>query len=104
MSRPGDWWILGLDHDPTPGDPDRVAALSRRFLDFADIADRARMAVTSLQSDGAVLTWIGSSGDAFREEFGDFPGQLRKLCDSHRMAGDALTAYGPKLSAAQSGA
>jgi RHS repeat-associated protein len=101
MSRPSDWWVLDLDQDPTPGDSDRVTSLSKRFLDFADVADRARAAVTSLQGDDTVLTWIGKSGDAFREEFGNFPGQLRKLCDSHRMAGDALAAYAPRLSTAQ---
>ncbi|MEV6341912.1 ADP-ribosyltransferase [Actinoplanes sp. NPDC051851] len=93
--------MLDLDDDPTPGDTGRILSLSKRFLDFADVADQARRSVASLQSDDGVLSWVGTSGDAFREEFGDFPGQLQKLYDSHQMAGDALVAYAPKLSTAQ---
>ena len=93
--------MLDLEGDPTPGAPDRLVALSTRFLDFAETAHRARVAVESLQGDGAVLTWIGLSGDAFREQFGEFPEQLRKLYNSHQMAGEALKAYAPKLELAQ---
>lgn len=101
MARPSDWWVLDLDRDPTPGAPDRLDLLGNRFLDFADVAHRAYRSVQSLQGDGAVLTWIGLSGDAFREQFGEFPEQLRKLYASHEMAGDALHDYAPKLTAAQ---
>ncbi|MFI7601911.1 RHS repeat-associated core domain-containing protein [Actinoplanes sp. NPDC049681] len=102
MARPGDWWVLDFDGDPTPGAPDNLVTVGDRFLTFADEAHRAQRAVESLQGDGAVLTWIGQSGDAFREQFGEFPDQLRKLYTSHRMVGDALHAFAPKLQSAQS--
>ncbi|MEV8503673.1 RHS repeat-associated core domain-containing protein [Actinoplanes sp. NPDC051475] len=101
MARPGDWWVLDIDGDPTPGAPDNLVTVGDRFLSFADEAYRAQRAVDSLQGDGAVLTWIGQSGDAFREQFGEFPEQLRKLHTSHRMVGDALHAFAPKLQNAQ---
>ncbi|WFE30095.1 toxin glutamine deamidase domain-containing protein [Solwaraspora sp. WMMD791] len=101
MARPTDWWVLDLDGDPTPGDPARLRMLATRFHDFAETAYRAKRAVESLQGDGAVLTWVGLSGDAFREQFGEFPGQVHKLYQSHLMVGDALDAYAPELERAQ---
>ncbi|GAA2699857.1 DUF6531 domain-containing protein [Actinoplanes palleronii] len=101
MSRPSDWWILDLGADPAPGEPANLLTTGSRFLDFADDARRARLAVDSLQGDGAVLTWIGQSGDVFREQFGELPDQLRKVDESHRTAGEALQAFAPKLQNAQ---
>src|SRR6187549_2372014 len=101
MARPSDWWVLDLEADPTPGDPDRVELLADRFLDFAEISERAYRSVTSLAGDSAIMSWVGLSGDAFREQFGGFPDQLRKLYTSHQMAGDALVSYAPQLTAAQ---
>ncbi|SDS66582.1 DUF6531 domain-containing protein [Actinoplanes derwentensis] len=101
MARPSDWYVLDMDNDPTPGDPDRVRQLASRFHDFAENAHRAKMAVDSLQGDGALLTWVGKSGDAFRSQFGDFPSQVDKLYRSHLMVGDALEAYAPTLENAQ---
>jgi hypothetical protein len=101
MTRPTDWHVLDLDGDPTPGDPVRVRQLASRFHDFAETAHRAKLAVESLQGDGALLTWVGKSGDAFREQFGDFPNQVNKLYRSHLMVGDALDAFSPELERAQ---
>ena len=101
MARPSDWWVLDLEADPTPGDPDRVELLADRFLDFAEISERAYRSVTSLAGDSAIMSWVGLSGDAFREQFGGFPDQLRKLYTSHQMAGDALVGYAPQLGTAQ---
>ncbi|GAA2707292.1 DUF6531 domain-containing protein [Actinoplanes palleronii] len=101
MARPTDWYVLDMDGDPTPGDPDRVRQLASRFHDFAEHAHRAKLAVDSLQGDGAVLTWIGKSGDAFREQFGAFPDQVNKLYRSHLMVGDALETFAPVLESAQ---
>ena len=101
MVRPSDWFVLDLDTDPTPGDPERVEQLADKFLDFAEVSERAYRAVTSLAGDSAIMSWVGLSGDAFREQFGGFPDQLRKLYTSHEMAGDALVAYAPQLTSAQ---
>lgn len=101
MSRPADWWVLDLDEDPTPGEPVSVRRLASRFSEFADDVVRAERQVLGLGGDSVVLTWIGLSGDAFRDEVGELPEQLRKLHTSYRMAGDALDAYAPRLAGAQ---
>lgn len=101
MTRPTDWWVLDMDSDPAPGDPEGIRRLAARFHDFAETAHRAKLAVDSLQGDGALLTWVGMSGDAFREQFGEFPSQVDKLYRSHLMAGDALETYAPVLENAQ---
>nr|WP_269329825.1 RHS repeat-associated core domain-containing protein [Kineosporia babensis] len=90
-----------MDGDPTPGDPANVETLAGRFLDFADTAERCYRQVTSMAGDSAVMTWVGQSGDAFRNQFGEFPEQLRKLYTSHEMCGEALTRFAPVLEQAQ---
>jgi YD repeat-containing protein len=101
MSRPSDWWVLGLTSDPTPGSPDDVARLARSLGEFADRAEGAHRTVLRMRDDDAVLAWAGLSRDTFRERFGEFPAQLAKVHAAHRMAAEALTAFAPRLRAAQ---
>ncbi|MFD5633758.1 putative T7SS-secreted protein [Streptomyces sp. NPDC127077] len=100
-NRPADWHILDLDHDPTPGDPQRVRRLAGSLHDFADdVADILRD-VKGLANDDAVLKWAGKTADSFASEFEDVPGQLKKLKKSYDIAGDALASYWPDLDDAQ---
>jgi hypothetical protein len=99
--RPADWWVLDLVGDPTPGDPFAVRDLARRFLGLAADADHAAGRVRSLAGTEAVSRWVGESGDAYRDEIGDFPGQLAKLSASYGLAGQAVTAYAVSLDGAQ---
>ncbi|WP_445548363.1 WXG100 family type VII secretion target, partial [Frankia sp. CiP1_Cm_nod1] len=101
MSRPTDWSVLGLERDPTPGDPFAVRELARRFLTVAADAEHARGQLATVAAGGVVQTWAGTAGDAFRDELDDFPGQLARLATSYRMAGQALGAYEPALDTAQ---
>ncbi|WP_157180525.1 hypothetical protein [Protofrankia coriariae] len=101
MSRPVGWDVLGLDADPAPGDPFAVWDLARRLLEFAADVECARGQVVTLTADGAARSWLGRAGDAYRDELGELPGQLRTLEMSHRMVGDALNAYRPVLETAQ---
>ncbi|WP_322779946.1 putative T7SS-secreted protein [Frankia sp. Cas4] len=101
MSRPTDWAVLGLDGDPTPGDPFAVRELARRLLEFAADVEHTRSQVSTLVTSGTVESWLGRAGDAFRDELDAFPGQLQRLEMSYRMAGNALNAYEPVLAAAQ---
>src|SRR5947208_14560401 len=101
MARPGDWYVLGLDGDPTPGVVESVQALARLFHDFADDAEAAWRNVNSFGADTTALSWVGQSADAFKTNFGPLPGRMQKLYTSYREAGDALAAYWPKLQAAQ---
>jgi hypothetical protein len=99
--RPGDWWVLDLHADPVPGDPFTVRRAAVDYLQLAEDADLAFRHVGSLAGDPVALEWIGASGDAFRQQIGDLPRDLRKLSLSYQLAGDALAGYAAKLSEAQ---
>ncbi|MCA2214464.1 DUF6531 domain-containing protein [Jidongwangia harbinensis] len=101
MSRPSDWWVLDLASDPAPGSPDDVERLAGSLAEFADRAEGAHRTVLRMRDDDAVLAWAGLSRDTFRERFGEFPAQLAKVHAAHRLAADALTAFAPRLRAAQ---
>ncbi|WP_405730620.1 DUF6531 domain-containing protein [Streptomyces sp. NBC_01537] len=101
MGRPADWHVLDLDKDPTPGDPVQVENLARRIHGFADDVGTALRSIRGLSGDSAVQTWTGLSGDEYRRQFDDLPGELDKLERSYRLCGDALATYWPKLQQAQ---
>jgi len=100
-NRPTDWHILDLDHDPTPGDPDRVRKLSGSLHDFADDVSHVLRDIKGMANEDAVLKWAGKTADAFTAEFEDVPGKLKKLKKSYNLAGDALASYWPDLEDAQ---
>ncbi|MEZ0108651.1 RHS repeat-associated protein [Catenulispora sp. EB89] len=102
MVRPTGWDILGLDGDPTPGVVESVQALAKEFGDFAHDVESAYRSLNSFGSDTAALQWVGQTADAFKSNYGPLPGRLQKLYTSYSEASDALTAYAPKLQAAQS--
>ncbi|WP_330306595.1 MULTISPECIES: putative T7SS-secreted protein [unclassified Streptomyces] len=99
--RPTDWQILDLDHDPTPGDPQRVRKLSGSLHDFADDVSHVLRDIKGMANEDAVLKWAGKTADAFTAEFEDVPGKLKKLKKSYNLAGDALASYWPDLEDAQ---
>ncbi|MCZ4121138.1 RHS repeat-associated core domain-containing protein [Streptomyces sp. H39-S7] len=103
-NRPTDWHVLDLDRDPVPGDPYEVKELARKLGDFADDVSSALRSVKGLSGNNAVQDWAGLAGDAYREQFGDLPGELTKLEKSYRLAGTALETYWPKLETAQADA
>ncbi|MET9223834.1 putative T7SS-secreted protein, partial [Streptomyces sp. NPDC003300] len=93
--------MLDLDRDPVPGDPFEVKELARKLGDFADDVASALRSVRGLSGDTVVQEWAGLSGDAYRRQFGDLPGELDKLERSYRLASGALDDYWPKLETAQ---
>ncbi|MEU3462240.1 RHS repeat-associated core domain-containing protein [Streptomyces sp. NPDC006733] len=103
-NRPTDWHVLDLDRDPVPGDPYEVKELARKLGDFADDVSSALRSVKGLSGNNAVQDWAGLAADAYREQFGDLPGELTKLEKSYRLASGALEAYWPKLETAQADA
>ncbi|MFG2312360.1 putative T7SS-secreted protein [Streptomyces sp. NPDC048566] len=100
-NRPTDWHILDLDHDPTPGDPQRVRTLAGSLHDFADDVSDILRDIKGLAHDDAVLKWAGKTADSFASEFEDVPSKLKKLKKSYTLAGDALASYWPDLEDAQ---
>ena len=102
MARPTGWDILGLDGDPTPGVVETVQALAKEFGDFAHDVESAYQSLKSFGGDATALQWVGQTAEAFKGQFGPLPGRLQKLYISYSEVSDALTAYAPKLQAAQS--
>ncbi|GAA1990253.1 RNase A-like domain-containing protein [Catenulispora subtropica] len=101
MGRPSGWDVLGLDGDPTPGVVESVEALAKQFGDFAHDVESAYRSLNSFGGDAAALQWVGQTADTFKSNFGPLPGRLQKLYTSYSEASDALSAYAPKLLAAQ---
>lgn len=97
MTRPTDWQsVLGIP-DPTPGDPYEVRAMARRWGQVADAAELAEGKLRGFLGDGAVTSWIGDAGDAFRSHSSDLPGQLGKAKDSYRHGSEALSWWAGRL-------
>ncbi|HEY8199820.1 MAG TPA: hypothetical protein VII47_00540 [Actinomycetota bacterium] len=46
------WQVVGLDGDPTPGDPDRTAELAGRLLHEAELADRGSRRLSAVAAGG----------------------------------------------------
>ena len=79
--------ILGLDGDPTPGDPDQTESLAKRYQ---AIADEAGVAVSVLRQGGTVDTGSGKTIDALKALLKDLPGKLQSTVDSF---GEAAQVY-----------
>ncbi|MFJ3665619.1 RHS repeat-associated core domain-containing protein [Streptomyces sp. NPDC090106] len=99
--RPTDWYVLDLEKDPTPGDPDRVKRLAKTLHDFADDVSDALRLVKGMAGEDTLLEWAGKSAEVFKEEFGGVPKNLKKLKKSYELCGDALADFWPKLERAQ---
>ncbi|MCL2550675.1 MAG: DUF6531 domain-containing protein [Actinomycetia bacterium] len=96
--------MLDLDRDPVPGEPYEVKELARKLGTFADDVASALRSVRGLNGDTVIQEWAGLSGDEYRTQFGDLPGELDKLERSYRLASGALDDYWPQLETAQADA
>lgn len=99
--RPADWYVLDLDNDPTPGDPDRIRKLAGTLHDFADDVSDVLRDLKGIAKEEEILSWAGKTAEVFAEEFEDAPKKLRKLKKSYGLAGDALATFWPDLQDAQ---
>ncbi|MYV48097.1 hypothetical protein [Streptomyces sp. SID2888] len=93
MARPGDWNALGLDSDPTPGDPDRVDALILSQDDLISLADTIDAGLTDIKNttDGA---FVGETADALRKVIdNDLRNYVSTFRQAHQDAQSALRTY-----------
>jgi hypothetical protein len=73
FASPGDFELVGLSSDPTPGDPDQIQGIVQRY---ADISDAAEKALNVLKKDGSISAGRGSAMDKLKEKVGeDLPGK-----------------------------
>ncbi|MEU6349786.1 putative T7SS-secreted protein [Streptomyces sp. NPDC047072] len=94
-----DFELVGMDSDPTPGDPDLMQGLITRYRDVGDAAEKA---LNVLKRDGDISRGRGDAIDALNKKIGeDLPDKLRKTATSFHDAAQAYTDYAPRLREAQ---
>ncbi|MFF1294118.1 MULTISPECIES: putative T7SS-secreted protein [unclassified Streptomyces] len=87
MSRRSTDWPPLWDGDPTPGNPDEVAALGRKLRKMADMIDEQARVVKALAS---VEGWDSEAGRAFNEIADGAGDRLKKSFERYDEAAKAL--------------
>ncbi|MFF2523354.1 hypothetical protein [Streptomyces liangshanensis] len=90
--------IVGMDADPTPGQPEEIDRLETRYRQIGDEADVARQFT---QKGGGLESGRGAAIDSLKGVIGDLPDKLGKTVDSYHSAADAYRGYSPQLVQAQ---
>ncbi|MDR7380932.1 polymorphic toxin-type HINT domain-containing protein [Promicromonospora iranensis] len=96
--RPSDWSPVGLDADPTPGDPVLVLSGGQEYLEVASSIDNAASSMSRLDVDGTVSQAV----DALMATKEDTVGEIRKAHGRYVAAGEALVGYASSLERVQS--
>ncbi|MDQ1038012.1 uncharacterized protein YukE [Streptomyces sp. V3I8] len=87
MSRRSSDWPPLWDEDPTPGDPNEVAALGRKLRKTAEMIDEQSRVIKALSSvDG----WDSDAGRAFNEVADGAGDRLKKAFERYDEAANAL--------------
>ncbi|WP_170044649.1 polymorphic toxin-type HINT domain-containing protein [Luteimicrobium subarcticum] len=89
---------MGLDIDPTPGEPVLVLAGGRDYLDVASAIDDAASALDRLSVDGTVSAAV----DAVMDRKEDVIADIRQAHGRYEAAGNALVTYAGVLDRVQS--
>ncbi|MCM2423553.1 putative T7SS-secreted protein [Streptomyces sp. RKAG293] len=102
-TRPGDWSALGLDGDPTPGDPATLIVVADAMRDLATSAGTINTGLKELQvTAGDGQRFIGKTADALRDKVDDhlfkFVGRVE---ESFHTAETALRTYSTVVTNAQ---
>ncbi len=93
------WGLVG--GDPAPGQAvayDQLAGALRRT---ADNAANSHKRLSDLKEAVDDSIWKGEAADAFREQIGKLPGDLKRLFESYQAAADAMAEYGRTLTTLQ---
>lgn len=95
--RPTDWSPVGCDHDPVPGDPDRVRAAAATYKRLAEAVDRASANLRSISYDAHVSEAV----DALRQRAGEVHEQIQAIQGLCEVGAGALEPYAGTLESAQ---
>ena len=102
MARPtgADWRPLGLDEDPTPGDPQRV---TDEVGHLNSVATTIANQISALQqiAGGGTDALIGDYADKIRESARELVGTLQTVHDRYKKVASALGSWEPDLVTAQ---
>ncbi|MFI8877968.1 hypothetical protein [Streptomyces sp. NPDC055243] len=85
-ARTKDWQPLA-DHDPIPGDPDRLEQLGRKLRKTADELERQ---VRHLKAASEVESWDSDAGKEFREKAKKCRGRLEAAHKRYETVADAV--------------
>ncbi|MGB2566948.1 hypothetical protein ACPFP2_00625 [Micromonospora citrea] len=86
--------ILGMDRDPTPGDPDQIDQLARLY---EEIRDDAQTGVRVLGRGGSLSRANGESMEKLRDMLDRLPRKLQQTVDSFDAAAQAYRTYARAL-------
>lgn len=100
MGRGGDWSLVGLASDPTPGNTSGVDTLARRFRQVENTAGDAGQILVRVHSAGDV--WQGEAAETFSAQVGDLPANMAKCEVAYGIVADALTAWSAAMDTCQS--
>lgn len=103
MSRPTDWSALGLDKDPTPGEPATLRDLANHVR---EIAESIRESLTRFDQLNHAEDdfWKSEAGSAegFKELKGDLPGDMELAATRYEGVSEALDGWIEALGGVQS--
>ncbi|WP_406446364.1 hypothetical protein OHB00_03430 [Streptomyces sp. NBC_00631] len=98
MPRPTDWNAIGLDSDPTPGEPDQIRALSTELNHLGSEARRISTAIDAVMNTAGDSVFVGEAADALRDKVNDrLRGHIEDVAQSFESAATALTTWADKL-------
>ncbi|MEV7320576.1 hypothetical protein [Streptomyces sp. NPDC093970] len=103
MPRPTDWNAIGLDSDPTPGDPDQIRTLSTELNHLGSEARRISTAIDAVMNTAGDSVFVGEAANALRDKVnGRLRGHIEDVAQSFESAATALTTWADKLVELQS--
>jgi len=101
MARPTDWHVVGLSHDPVPGDPADIRMLAAKYSEATSQFDLVATDLRAVESDGAVAGWTGDASDAFRQSLHPVPGRVVTASTTMHSAAEALRRWAASVEDAQ---
>ncbi|MGW2958775.1 hypothetical protein ACWDGI_09825 [Streptomyces sp. NPDC001220] len=103
MPRPTDWNAIGLDSDPTPGDPDQIRTLSTELNHLGSEARRISTAIDAVMNTAGDSVFVGEAANALRDKVNDrLRGHVEDVAQSFETAATALSTWADKLVELQS--
>ncbi|MFD9003622.1 hypothetical protein ACFV0T_22035 [Streptomyces sp. NPDC059582] len=102
MPRPTDWNAIGLDGDPTPGDPERIRTLATELNGLGTSAREISTAIDAVMNTAGDSVFVGEAANALRDKVDDrLRGHIEDVAQSFESASTALTGWADKLTELQ---